>query len=180
MQNFKYSDKALNSLIDEFNDYDINLIIYVARYFKDLQHEIDLFAEKSKTDNRLSKIDIDKINQDREEMINYIDECKTQCLLRCQENQDKFQLKLDFILQLFKQPNEQLNSTSFSLSYEQKISELNKLSFELRKDIFKKNLIFLNQSFLDSCNASCKSQTCFKLFIIEPFCMDDIQIESFL
>ena len=87
MQNSKNSDKTLIISIEEFNDSDKNVIlISVTRYWKDFKKEIYLFAEKFKIDIRLSKLDMDKIKQDREEIRNYIDECESECFLKCQED----------------------------------------------------------------------------------------------
>ena len=193
MQNLKtyfHFDKALISLIDESNDFEINVILYVARYFKNLKNEIDFYTEESLNDKELlplgpNESNLEK-NRNREEMLKFVDINESECLIRCRQNEELFQLQLDSILKLIKDlidrfPHEQDDLEEFVIGQEyfKKIAEIKRLSLELGKELFNRNYFCLKSvNTCDLMKASIDSKMkSFKLFVIEPFCMDDIQID---
>ena len=190
LNNFFGFDKTLVSLIEELEDFEINIILYLARYYQNLKNEIDLNAEESLICKELLQVDKNESNleqiKNREEILKFVDIAESECLKRCRQNEELFQSKLDSISKLIKDlidkfPSEQddLENYVVSLEYFKKISEIKRLSFELKKDLFKKNLLCLKRvNKCDQVDTSNKSKTKgFKLFVIEPFCIDDIQID---
>ena len=193
MENLKYFfgfDKTLVSLIEELEDFEINIIVYLARYYQSLKNEIDLNVEESLIYKELLQVDKNESNlekiKNREEILKFVDVTESECLIRCRQNEELFQSKLASISKLIKDlidkfPSEQddLEDYVVSQEYLKKICEIKRLSFELRKDLFKRNLLCLKRvNKCDLVDTSTKSETKdFKLFVIEPFCMDDIQID---
>ena len=182
-------DKTLISLIEESNDFEINLNLYASRSFENLKNEIDLLTEEAmlnhddESSGQNSKLNS---NRNREEMLKFVDINESECLIRCRQNEELFQLQLDSILKLIKDlidrfPHEQDDLEEFVIGQEyfKKIAEIKRLSLELGKELFNRNYFCLKSvNTCDLMKASIDSKMkSFKLFVIEPFCMDDIQID---
>ena len=172
-------DQTMGCLIVESDIFEINLIVYITRFFQNIKNEIDLFVEENLTiyENYEAEYFNICINKNREEILEFIDINESECILRCRENRKLYQAKLDSILRLTKQLRGQFPSENFVINQEflKKISEIKKLSIEFRKDLFKRNFIFLKP--VDNINSKFTSNNKSKFFVIEPFCMDDWQIE---
>ena len=153
-QLFFLSDKTLSFIYNETNASEIDPIVYVFKFCELLKNEIDIF-EMSKRNQ----------NPDRYlQLINQIEEFEAKCVENCRKNFETFRQKLEEILK------EILALSQYQLTKEaaEKKFEIIKETVKLRRDIFKKNVFFVDR--IDDKEIG-------SLIFIEPFCIDDFQIE---
>ena len=188
LKTFIHFDKILINLIEESNDFEINIIMYVTRFFNNLKNEVDLYTEEylinEETSNITNNFMFD-LNEYRKEMLNFVDISESECILRCRSNEELFQSKLDSVLQLLimlrdKFPSEKADIENFVISHEyfKCIFQIKEKSLEFKRKLFIKNYFCVEPVNKSNCdNLNMPKMKNFKLFVIEPFCMDDIQID---
>ena len=179
-ENFLNFDKILNSFIQESPNSDINLILYVIKFFENLKNEVDLYSEEfvlNQNEDIFKKLDI----CNREKLLDYIKEKEIECLLNCHLKEDLLQSKLNVVIKqsesLIKELSIDQNIAKTSEDFLRRLQLIIHLSIELRKEIFENNLIFLKKTLPNNCtHITSKLWDC-SLLVIEPFCLDDFQID---
>ena len=152
-------DKVLSLVYEETNDSNINPVAYVIKKCELLKNEVDLFYTLKCLENRTQSEDIHL------KLIKEIQNFELKCVENCRKNfynfQERFKKIVEDWLGILNEP------TSKDLL--NKKIHIRTESIHLRRDIFKLNLIFLNKIGRNEIGS---------LIFIEPFCLDDFQIES--
>ena len=138
-ENFLNFDKILNSFIQESPNSDINLILYVIKFFENLKNEVDLYSEEfvlNQNEDIFKKLDI----CNREKLLDYIKEKEIECLLNCHLKEDLLQSKLNVVIKqsesLIKELSIDQNIAKTSEDFLRRLQLIIHLSIELRKEIF--------------------------------------------
>ena len=157
LRSFLNFDKVLSSIYEETSDSEIDPVIYVSKYCELLKNEVDLFENV--------EISNGKVNSCRYlNLINQIEQFETKCVQNCRQNckilEPKLKKILEDVLELSK-----LSKTKETI---EKAYEIRKESTSLRREMFKDNLIFIDRL---------GNRKIGSLIYIEPFCLDDFQVE---
>ena len=132
----------------------IDAYLYLSTYFDILQNQVDLFAVKN------------EIQADQHiYMIKIIKDHEYECIQNCSKNFNIFQEKIKYIIE---KRIELYKESSGTRDYVEKNLQLRKEWIEARRDIFKRNLFFI-ENFGD--------KTIGSLVMTEEFCLDDLQID---
>ena len=137
---------AIKSNIDPY--------IYISTHFDSLRNQIDIYASEHEITGK-----------EHYELIQIAKEHEDECIQNLDNNFDTFQDKLNLIIEKRKELCKEEKETRMFL--EKNINIRNEW-IEARKEIFKKNLFFID-------SFGCKKNGC--LIQIEPFCIDDLQID---
>ena len=156
----------------------IDPYIYLLTHFDLLRNEVDIFALENETENH-------------SELIQIIKDYEVECFQNYRNNfqifDQKFYLIIDKRIELYKEPKG-------TQEYVEKNLQIRKEWIQARKMIFKKNLFFLNNSNDSSENFHDKDRYSYPeiesyksksvqnkkfgfVVLIEPFCLDDLQID---
>ena len=151
-------DKVLHLLYSDTNDSRIDPILYALKFCEQAKNEVDLYENTEMIDEK-------SYNPERYlKSINQIDEFERKCIENCRQNFDYFSERLkniiESVLELSTQPQ-----AKYTID---KINQIRNESIHVRKEIFNQNLIFLDKI---------GNKKIGSLILIEPFCLDDFQIE---
>ena len=147
-------DKALYEIYEETNDADIDPFIYLARHFDIIKNQIDIFA--------LTR----QINDEKYlKLIEAIECHEKECIINCRQNYSIFQHKLKSVLWELNVTNKGMPQTK---DFVEKRLKIRKEWIETKNLIFRKNVIFVDV--IDKKDIG-------SLFIVEPFGIDDQQID---
>ena len=150
-------DRVLCSM-NENDESDINPLVYVAKYCELLKNQVDLYESMKELDGKYS-------NDEHIKLINEIEQFEIKCIENCRQNFDHFSERLKIIMQSMYQ----MKNKSRTKRFLEKTFEIRIESTKLRQDIFKRNLIFLEKV---------EGKEIGSLVFIEPYCLDDFQIET--
>ena len=150
-------DKVLSILYEETNDFEIDPVLYVVKYFESLKNQVDLF-KNIQIINGIHSSDkhLDSIKE--------IEKLEAICIENCRKNSQNFKERLKKVIE----DTLELTSKPKSIVSLQRTYLIRLESIQLRKEILKQNLIFLER-FDDKEIES--------LIVIDPFTLDDFQIE---
>ena len=135
------------------NKSNIDPNIYISTHFDLLRNEIDIYASEHEI-----------TGTEHSELIQITKDHEDECIQNLNNNYEIFEEKLDMIIEKRKELCKEEKETRIFL---QKNINIRNEWIEARKEIFKKNLFFI-----DSFGGNKKC--C--LIQIEPFCIDDLQI----
>ena len=150
-------DISLSLIYEETGDSDINPVIYISKYFELLKNQIDLYENNEILNGKNS-------TEKYTEIFAKIENYEKVCVENFRNNSENFQKKLkkitNDVLMLENEPK-----TEYSV---EKALNIRKESINLRREIFKHNIIFLDKK---------DEKQVGSLIIIDPFCIDDFQID---
>ena len=155
---FVIPDNALEVIYNETNDSEIDPVVYAIQFCALVKNEVDLYENTEM---------IIQANYNPErylKLINQIDQFRDKCVENCRKNYEIFGQRLKKILE------DSLEISTMPKTKEtiDKKFKIRKESIILRREIFDQNLIFLDKL---------GEKKIGSLVFIEPFCLDDFQIE---
>ena len=161
-------DKVLSLIYEETNDPEINPVIYVIKHCELLKNQIDSTINKKDLKGK-------NVENDYLVLINEINEFQSICVENCRNNMVNFTTRFKYVIEkALEIKDEQKSKDSL-----EKMFDIRNKSLSLRRDIFNKNLIFLEYTKEQKqYDAQKQENNLFSLVVIEPCCLDDFQIET--
>ena len=170
---WKYDD----GVSEEFNEYEIDPIIYVKKFFERLRFEVDLIIEKkvfsidkqSRTPTRSSLIQKEIAFERRNKILKILKDLEEKCVDNCRRNFFRFQENFaDFVKKRKYILNEICEDRSIN---EDLIRETNAILIDINREMFVDNIVFISEV------AEYGNLFFGSLLIIQPFLFDQFQIK---